>query len=72
MLRHITVTVLVISFIALSTCTSSLAADEATQPNILLIMCDDLGFSDLGCYGGEIPTPNLDHLEKWTDDGAES
>ena len=31
-------------------------------PNVLLIMCDDLGFSDLGCYGGEIPTPNLDRL----------
>ena len=32
------------------------------KPNILLIMCDDLGFSDLGCYGGEMKTPNLDKL----------
>ena len=32
------------------------------QPNILLIVADDLGFSDLGCYGGEIKTPNLDSL----------
>ena len=32
------------------------------RPNILLIMADDLGFSDLGCYGGEIETPNLDRL----------
>jgi arylsulfatase len=31
-------------------------------PNILLIMVDDLGFSDLGCYGGEIRTPNIDQL----------
>ncbi len=31
-------------------------------PNILLILADDMGFSDLGCYGGEIATPNLDHL----------
>jgi len=32
------------------------------RPNILLIMADDLGFSDIGCYGGEIETPNLDRL----------
>ena len=32
------------------------------RPNVLLMMADDLGFSDLGCYGGEIRTPNLDRL----------
>jgi arylsulfatase len=37
-----------------------LAAES--RPNILLILADDLGYSDLGCYGGEIPTPNLDRL----------
>lgn len=34
------------------------------KPNIILIMTDDMGFSDLGCYGGEIATPNLDVLAK--------
>jgi arylsulfatase len=32
------------------------------QPNILVILVDDMGFSDIGCYGSEIPTPNLDRL----------
>ena len=32
------------------------------KPNILLIMADDMGFSDLGCYGSEISTPNIDKL----------
>ncbi len=31
-------------------------------PNVLIVLADDLGFSDLGCYGGEIQTPNLDDL----------
>lgn len=34
----------------------------AAQPNIIVILVDDMGFSDLGCYGSEIPTPNLDKL----------
>jgi len=39
-------------------------ACHAKRPNIVLIMADDLGFSDLGCYGSEIETPNLDRLAK--------
>ncbi len=40
----------------------SLHAGE--RPNVLLILADDLGWSDLGCYGGEIRTPNLDSLAR--------
>ncbi len=32
------------------------------RPNLVVIMVDDMGFSDIGCYGGEIPTPHLDAL----------
>ncbi len=38
------------------------AQQRGGRPNILLIMADDMGFSDLGCYGSEIATPNLDAL----------
>src|SRR5947207_8994819 len=46
----------------LSLLVPSLAAAETKQPNIVIILSDDMGFSDLGCYGGEIRTPNLDKL----------
>lgn len=36
--------------------------EEEEKPNILFILADDMGFSDLGCYGSEIETPNLDRL----------
>jgi arylsulfatase A-like enzyme len=39
-------------------------ATMTQRPDILLILNDDMGFSDLGCYGGEIDTPNLDRLAK--------
>ena len=35
---------------------------RAAPPNVLVVLVDDLGFSDLGCYGSEIATPNLDRL----------
>jgi arylsulfatase len=38
------------------------ATSAAKQPNIVLIMSDDMGFSDIGCYGSEIETPVLDGL----------
>ncbi len=39
-------------------------AATPSRPNFLVILADDLGFSDLGCYGGEIATPNLDRLAR--------
>lgn len=39
-----------------------LIAQKDKRPNVIVIMADDLGYSDLGCFGGEINTPNLDKL----------
>lgn len=46
---------------ALIFCTLYLNSEDK-RPNIVLILCDDMGYSDIGCYGGEIKTPNLDML----------
>ena len=40
----------------------ALSVQAAKQPNIVIIMADDMGFSDIGCYGSEIKTPVLDKL----------
>lgn len=40
----------------------AVCASDKTPPNIVFILADDMGYSDLGCYGGEIATPNLDAL----------
>lgn len=40
----------------------SIQTNKPSRPNIIIIMADDMGFSDVGCFGGEIHTPNLDRL----------
>ena len=41
---------------------SCTAQSDRHQPNIIIVMADDLDYSDIGCYGGEIQTPHLDEL----------
>ncbi|MFO0826819.1 MAG: arylsulfatase [Phycisphaerales bacterium] len=43
-------------------CVTAAASVPDERPNILLIVADDLGYSDIGCFGGEVRTPNLDAL----------
>lgn len=46
----------------LAVCTAPVQAAEPSRPNIIVIMSDDMGYSDIGCYGGEIETTVLDRL----------
>jgi len=50
---------IVIAGLALTACSTS---GTIQKPNIILIMADDMGYSDIGCFGSEIKTPNLDRL----------
>lgn len=54
--------ILVIAFVASISRFNLLYAQQKTRPNIIVILSDDMGYSDIGCFGSEIATPNLDKL----------
>ena len=55
-------TFIIILLISTTGCKQESSRTQPTRPNIILIVADDLGFTDLGCFGSEIRTPNLDKL----------
>ena len=60
--KPIRLALLVVTGICLGWPTAAEARKPAERPNIVLIMCDDMGWSDIGCYGGEVKTPHLDRM----------
>ena len=49
-------------YVALLCALAAGSGQAAERPNIVVILADDLGYSDLGCFGSEIETPRLDQL----------
>ena len=52
----------ILVILSLGSCSSGSSSTEAPKPNIMVILSDDIGYSDIGSYGSEISTPNLDRL----------
>ncbi|MEZ6141765.1 MAG: sulfatase-like hydrolase/transferase [Zavarzinella sp.] len=62
--RAVVAAITLATILAFGPCPSLSAVEPKSKPNILLIVADDMGYSDLGCYGSEIKTPNIDALAK--------
>ena len=65
-MKKIILFIILIEVISLTSCKKIEKREEtnSSKPNILLIVADDLGFSDIGCYGGNINTPVINTLSK--------
>ncbi|HEX9250948.1 MAG TPA: arylsulfatase, partial [Ignavibacteriaceae bacterium] len=62
LLRAINIISLLIGLVAITSISDSFAQDSQRRPNIVIILADDMGYSDMGSFGSEIQTPNLDKL----------
>lgn len=57
-----TIILFLLVFVIASCSKQNKQENKSIKPNIILIMADDMGYSDIGCYGGEVQTPNIDRL----------
>ena len=61
-LAHVASLIIAWTLTTTSSCLGASEEDAASRPNVVIVLADDLGFSDIGSFGGEIETPNLDRL----------
>jgi arylsulfatase len=62
-MKMLSLTVAVLGgWLFVSTCALAGQNEEPVRPNVVIVLVDDMGFSDVGCYGGEIDTPHIDRL----------
>ena len=61
-LNQYSLVLILVCFSVVLSLLSEMASAQPASPNIIVILADDMGFSDLGCYGSEIETPNIDAL----------